>query len=93
MTWHEWDEDVQQAALDGARDAYRRWHAVTDLADLQQEAQIYIATHVQTIAERQHDLGLVRAHVRDRLMQLMSRREQKDPVDWSVPLEEIVFEL
>ena len=47
MTWHQWDDDTTQAALDGARLAYRhpQVRQAAALEDVEQDALEYIATH------------------------------------------------
>src|SRR5690606_37284556 len=46
MTWHQWDDDTTQAALDGARLAYRhpQVRQSAALEDVEQDALEYIAT-------------------------------------------------
>jgi hypothetical protein len=68
--WYSWEVHVETAAMRGAAQAYYTWlENVCELEDVEQEARIYIATHMEEIRLSLGNAGLagVTIRVRDRM--------------------------
>ncbi|MGW6006207.1 hypothetical protein ACWFNS_04740 [Oerskovia enterophila] len=70
----DWSPEVFQAGKYAALEVYRLYGFPLELADLEQEAALYIATHEDAIAKRAHRPRYVQRRVFDRLSEY-ARRE------------------